>query len=70
MYTKHSLQFAPVQAFENNILKSTLHRLFTAGLHNSESSKGQIDQRKFACGSQKCSPLHFVVVWKKFWNDN
>ena len=36
-----------------------------AGLHNSESSKGQIDQHKLAAGRK----IYFVVVWKKFWKD-
>jgi len=33
-----------------------------AGLQNSESSKGQIDQHKFAAGRKSL----FFVVWKKF----
>jgi len=32
-----------------------------------QSSKGQIDQHKFAAGHN--SLFHFVLVWRKFWND-
>jgi len=38
-----------------------------AGLHNSESSKGQIDQHTFEVGPK--SLFHFVVIWKKFCNN-
>jgi len=41
---------------------ATMKRYNTADLHNSESSKGQIDQRKLAAGRK----VYFVVEWKKF----
>jgi len=38
------------------------------GLHNSESSKGQIDQRKFS--TVRKSLFSCTITRKKFWNDN
>jgi len=41
---------------------------FSLGLHNSESSKDQIDQHTFAAGGK--NPFHFVVVQRKSFNVN
>ena len=64
------MQLADEYFLHNQIVSSfgPLLDLTQACTNNSESSKGQIDQDKFAAGQQNL--FHFVVVWKKFWNDN
>ena len=45
----------------------------TPGLHNSESSKGQITSTWICRGPQMSISFwrgNFVVAWKKAWNDN
>jgi len=58
MHKNYNYKIVMIMKVYNQTKKVNLIYLHpTAGLHNSESSKGQIDQHKFALGLQKSISL-------------